>query len=167
MPLGQAYGMLSQAVGQYQGKYAQIGAVIKDMLEQRRERAKEERGFGRERELLREKAELEKPYRLTYPQRAGLEEAKRGPTDIQLWRQAEDEVTTQLGGAQMIGIADPQARKKYYSLIEKRFNELKEKMTGISKPMGEMKQTIEEQAIAEVMKKGYSRGESRRLLGLD
>lgn len=57
-PLGTAYGMLNQAVGQYQGQYAHVGMAIKDMLEQRRELGKERRGVEAKKELLGEEARL-------------------------------------------------------------------------------------------------------------
>lgn len=54
--------------------------------------------------------------------------------DLKLWKQAEDEVVTRLGGSAMMGIRSK--GDQYYNLIEERYNELKERFGGgISAPV--------------------------------
>jgi hypothetical protein len=90
--------------------------------------------FEREKGWEREKMGIEGKNKLkeimlknTFAQKSAK---KLGDMDLKVWKQAEDEVTTSLGGSAMVGI-DEESRAQYYPQIMGRYLELKRQFNPI------------------------------------
>lgn len=78
----------------------------------------------------KEKAETEKvEYEAALKKKELGRPAVKKPSDMELWKQAEKEVSTELGGLSSVGMGDEE-RKKYRTVIKERFLELKQEFNG-------------------------------------
>ncbi len=94
----------------------------------------EQAKFEREKGWEKEKMGMESKNKLkeimlknTFAQKSAK---KLGDMDLKVWKQAEDEVTTSLGGSAMVGI-DEESRAQYYPQIMGRYLELKRQFNPI------------------------------------